>query len=168
MEAFAGLLEEASYVPEYAPIEETLFNMDSPSNQFLSNAQGFDLHGDHIVSEVAHLNALGDGLMKFNRSIGLSPMEMLPVQSLLDSGASRVFVGRRMIERLPATPVIRRHGHVRVRLPNGECLTSAGCIRLLLRLGAWTGVIQAWILDSFDYDLILGLDWLQQVNPDIN
>ena len=25
-----------------------------------------------------------------------------------------------------------------------------------------------WILDSFNYDLILVLDWLQQVNPDIN
>ena len=128
MEAFAGLLEEASYVPEYAPIKETLFNMDSPSNQFLSNAQGFDLHGDHTVSEVAHLNALGDGLMKFNRSIGLSLMEMLPIQSLLDSGASRVFVGRRMIKHLPATLVICWHGHVCVRLPNRKCLTSAGCI----------------------------------------
>ena len=128
MEAFAGLLKEASYVPEYAPIEETLFDMDSPSNQFLSNAQGFDLHGDHIVSEVAHLNALGDGLMKFNRSIGLSLMEMLPIQSLLDSGASRVFIGRRMIERLPATPFIHQHSHVHIRLPNRECLTSAGCI----------------------------------------
>lgn len=106
--------------------------------------------------------------MKFNGSIGLSPTEMLPVQSLLDSGASRVFIGKRMIERLPATLVIRRHGHVRVRLPNGEFLTSAGCTRLLLHLGAWTGVIQAWILDSFNYDLILSLDWLWQVNPDIN
>ena len=168
MEAFAGLLKEASYVPEYAPIEETLFDMDSPSNQFLSDAQGFDLHGDCTVSEVAHLNTLGDGLMKFNGSIGLSPMEMLPVQSLLDSGASRVFIRRRMIKRLPATPVIHQHGHVRVRLPNRECLTSAGCIQLLLHLGAWMRVIQAWILDSFNYDLILGLDWLQQVNPDIN
>ena len=106
MEAFAGLFEEASYVPEYAPIKKTLFNMDSLSNWFLSDAQGFDLYDDHMVSEVAHLNILGDGLMKFNRLIGLSLIEMLPVQSLLDSGASRVFIRRRMIECLPATPVI--------------------------------------------------------------
>ena len=59
MEAFAGLLEEASYVPKYAPIEETLFDMDNPSIWFLSDAQGLDLHSDRTVSESAHLNALG-------------------------------------------------------------------------------------------------------------
>ena len=141
MEALAGMLKEASYVPEYAPIEETLFDMDNPGNRFLSDAQGLDLHSDRMVLEAAYLNTLGDGLMKFNRLIGFSPVEMLPVQSLLDSGASRVFVGKKMIERLPATLVICRHGHMHIRLPNGECLTSDGCIQLLLHLGAWTGVI---------------------------
>lgn len=38
MEAVAGLLKEASYVPKYTPIKKTLFDMDSLSNWFLSDA----------------------------------------------------------------------------------------------------------------------------------
>ena len=128
MEAFAGLLKEAFYIPKYTPIKKILFNMDSPSNQFLSDAQGFNLYDDCTVSEVAYLNILGDGLMKFNGLIGLSLIEILPIQSLLDSGASKVFIRRRMIEHLPAMLVICWHGHIHIRLPNEECLTSAGCI----------------------------------------
>ena len=94
-----------------------------------------------MMSEVAHLNALGDGLMKFNRLIGLSLIEMFLIQSLLNSGASRVFIKRRMIEHLSATPVICQHSHVCIRFPNRECLISAGYIQLLLCLGAWIKVI---------------------------
>lgn len=59
-----------------------------------------------MVSEAAHLNTLGNGLIKFNGLIGLSLMEMLPIQSLLDSGVSRVFISRRIIEHLPVMLVI--------------------------------------------------------------
>ena len=94
-----------------------------------------------MVSEVAHLNVLGNGLMKFNRLIGLSLIEMLPIQSLLDSGASRVFIRRRIIKHLPAMLITHQHSHICVRLLNRKCLTSAGCIQLLLHLVVWTGVI---------------------------
>ena len=66
-------------MPECVPVEEDLFNIDNRFNQFMTEAQGIDLYSDYLVPELAHLNALDDGLMKFNSSLRLSDMEMILV-----------------------------------------------------------------------------------------
>jgi hypothetical protein len=41
-------------------------------------------------------------------------------------------------------------------------------VRIPLKLGDWCCVITPWVLETTEYDVILGRDWLKHVNPTID
>lgn len=148
MEGLAGRLKDTSQVPEdEPPIEEDLLDIDNPRNRVWLQMMGVDPRLDHTEPEVEHLNSMGHGLMKFKGTVGTHRTEMASIQSLLDCRASRVFISRSTINRLPTRPTVQKRKHVSVNLPNGEHMTSPGTVNLL-RMGSWSGVVKAWVLDT--------------------
>jgi hypothetical protein len=116
----------------------------------------------------ASLNVLNDSLTFYRGKIHAGNADPISVRMLLDSGASDTFVSPRVLGKLdgqirvrkPKTPLL-------VTIANGERLETGGYTILLVKIGSWTGRIKAWILPT-DYDMILGRDFLQTENPQID
>ena len=54
-----------------------------------------------------------------------------------------------------------------VRLADGTVMQTRGTMEGLTWIGAWIAVVEYYIL-SLQFDAILGMPWLTQVNPKIN
>ena len=87
---------------------------------------------------------------------------------LLDSGASNTFVSPHTLQRLDRRVQVRKPKiPLLVTIANGERLETDGFVFLLVKIGDWAGRIRAWILPT-EYDIILGRDFLQAENPQID
>ena len=54
-----------------------------------------------------------------------------------------------------------------VRLVDGTVMQTRGTVEGLTQIGAWMAVVEYQVL-SLQFDAILGMPWLTQVNPKIN
>jgi hypothetical protein len=83
---------------------------------------------------------------------------------LLDSGSSNTFVSELTLSRLEC--VIQAIDPVSVKVANGQVIQ---CIKKAKGLGWWcsgrTFHADAFVLLVAAYDMILGMDWLEQFNP---
>ena len=55
-----------------------------------------------------------------------------------------------------------------VRLPNGQKMQVYGAMEIELEMSEWKGKVRAWVLDMHnDFDIILGLQWFMEWEPEI-
>jgi hypothetical protein len=124
--------------------------------------------GQDLSKSQAELNAIGDGLMLYEGQVGSNPKSSVRIRALVDSGASHVFIAKRIANQLPHTTQTSTVEPLVIDLPNGATMHTDTRYTLFVRLGPWTGMITAWAIDTLDYDLILGRKWLQKYQPDID
>jgi hypothetical protein len=100
-----------------------------------------------------------------NRAIHLRALVgKLVLSILVDSSSSHTFLNADMLPRIeitniPATPM-------KVKVSNWNCITSAAEVRnLQWWIRGCTFSTNARVLEFGDYDLIMGMDWLEVHNP---
>jgi transposase InsO family protein len=113
------------------------------------------------------LNVVGAGLLLYHATAGLGDRKA-KTKVLLDSGASNVFCSEQTARALSPECRIPSIKPRSVDLPNGEVMIAQSCYKVPLRIGTWTGVVDAWVLKDLGYDIILGRNWLSEYNPCIN
>ena len=114
------------------------------------------------------LNSLSSSLKFFKGSVGASPSQMMMVKTLLDCGASHSFVSLQVAEKLGNVRWRKLARPVAVELPNGERMETRASCTVLLTLGGWKGRLKVWSLDLPGYDVILGLNFLEENNPQLD
>jgi predicted aspartyl protease len=83
---------------------------------------------------------------------------------LVDSGSSHTFLNASMLERIhcAVTPV----PSMRVKVANGNTMWSNQEVKgLEWWIQGYTFLVDARVLELATYDLILGMDWLEQHSP---
>jgi hypothetical protein len=89
----------------------------------------------------------------------------LSLRMLLDSGADRVYIDRKVASQLGDV----QKGHpIEVKLPNGATEASEAYVTALLQIDKYKFTVRAIVLDLSGYDVVLGLSWLRKVNPSID
>lgn len=111
------------------------------------------------------LNTLGPKVLMLSGTIG-PPEALSKVQFMIDSGASCTYISAKLCWQWKKQ-VIELPKH-RVRLPNGQIVNSTRGVELPISIGTFQSTIYARLLDLSGYDVILGFDWLQQWNPQID
>jgi hypothetical protein len=90
-------------------------------------------------------------------------------KALVDSGATRNFIGNKYV-RNNGIPRQRKEEPLKVHTLEGKLFQNitheTPC--LLVRIGAWKGYVQFHIVELEDDDLVLGMPWLIQANPQID
>lgn len=84
---------------------------------------------------------------------------------LIDSGADRVYVDRKVAQRAGK---IERGRTMVVKLPNGASMATDQYAFVLLQVGSYRFKVEAVVLDLSGYDVVLGLAWLKEANPSID
>ena len=89
--------------------------------------------------------------------------------AMLDSGATGNFISKKLVETMKFDTV-RKSIPTSVRLADGRIMQtiSHSTNRLVLRLGNWDTLVTFDILDIHNFDVIIGVPWLYEHNPDIN
>jgi hypothetical protein len=100
-----------------------------------------------------------------NRVIHLRALVQNQVLSvLLDSGSSHTFINKTFLSRVPCSTSPAKS--MLVKVANRQTMTSSMEVK---NLDWWiqgvTFVVDARVLELAAYDLILGIDWLEQHNP---
>ena len=92
----------------------------------------------------------------------------IPARILIDSGSTQQYVSTAFISKY-SLPVERDDGSPHwVQVANGTYMESTGSVDLTLAMDRYQTRIHAKVLDMPEYDVILGLDWLQTANPVID
>ncbi|QRW11768.1 Retrotransposable element Tf2 protein [Ceratobasidium sp. AG-Ba] len=94
---------------------------------------------------------------------------MDPIPTLVDSGSSKNFLDINFAQnnKIPLTPLVNPQTVIAIdgkELPN-KIKNKA---TLEVEIEGWTFDITFFVMDLGDTDMILGLDWLQEADPDIN
>ncbi|QRV79678.1 Retrotransposable element Tf2 protein [Ceratobasidium sp. AG-Ba] len=94
---------------------------------------------------------------------------MDPIPTLVDSGSSKNFLDINFAQKnkIPLTPLVNPRTVIAIdgkELPN-KIKNKA---TLEVEIEGWTFDITFFVMDLGDTDMILGLDWLQEADPDIN
>lgn len=87
------------------------------------------------------------------------------VRMLMDCGADRVFVSRKIASKIEK---IVRGRELPIGLPDRRIIYSNEYIRLMIEVGSYRLSIHAMVTDLPHYDVILGLTWFESVNPRID
>ena len=53
-------------------------------------------------------------------------------------------------------------------MANGSVVQTAGSVKILLKCGAYRGVVEARVFPGLDKPMILGIPWLRKENPHID
>ena len=53
-------------------------------------------------------------------------------------------------------------------MANGSVVQTVGSIKILLKCGAYRGVVEARVFPGLDKPMILGIPWLRKENPHID
>lgn len=129
-----------------------------------------DIFGDQYQGwydrTVQRLAALDQELFVVKGAVG-PPNKRIKAQFVLDSAASRVYLSAALAKQIPqafhtAMPPAR------IALPNGNVITSSRGVLLPIKIGAHEDQQLARVLDMQEYDVILGLRWFQQYNPQVD
>ena len=88
----------------------------------------------------------------------------MPSRTLVDSGASRSFID----EKLQLHPLLHFIGaYSSLEIANGEIMVSTGIAPNVLisikKIQFWLDLIVVSLME--DFDIVLGKDWLDMVNP---
>ncbi|QRW07203.1 Retrotransposable element Tf2 protein [Ceratobasidium sp. AG-Ba] len=111
-------------------------------------------------------------LKKSEQTASISTMVkgiMDPIPTLVDSGSSKNFLDINFAKNnnIPLTPLVNPRTMIAIdgkELPNKiENKTT-----LEVEIEGWTFDVTFFVMDLGDTDMILGLDWLQEADPDIN
>ncbi|QRW12452.1 Retrotransposable element Tf2 protein [Ceratobasidium sp. AG-Ba] len=94
---------------------------------------------------------------------------MDPISTLVDSGSSKNFLDINFAKNnnIPLTPLVNPRTVIAIdgkELPNKIKNTTT----LEVEIEGWTFDVTFFVMDLGDTDMILGLDWLQEADPDIN
>ncbi|QRW12162.1 Retrotransposable element Tf2 protein [Ceratobasidium sp. AG-Ba] len=94
---------------------------------------------------------------------------MDPIPTLVDSGSSKNFLDINFAQnnKIPLIPLVNPRTVIAIdgkELPN-KIKNKA---TLEVKIEGWTFDITFFVMDLGDTDMILGLDWLQEADPDIN
>ncbi|QRW11207.1 Retrotransposable element Tf2 protein [Ceratobasidium sp. AG-Ba] len=94
---------------------------------------------------------------------------MDPIPTLVDSGSSKNFLDINFVQnnKIPLIPLVNPRTVIAIdgkELPN-KIKNKA---TLEVEIEGWTFDITFFVMDLGDTDMILGLDWLQEADPDIN
>ena len=90
------------------------------------------------------------------------------VSALIDSGASRSFINANLVKSLGVKPLPTAHS-VQVTLADKRVLDASLCLpRVKMKLEGVPTWTTLYVLEDLDDDIILGMDWLERVNPLIN
>ncbi|QRV73374.1 Transposon Tf2-1 polyprotein [Ceratobasidium sp. AG-Ba] len=94
---------------------------------------------------------------------------MDPIPTLVDSGCSKNFLDINFAKNnnIPLTPLVNPRTVIAIdgkELPN----KIKNKTTLEVEIKGWTFDVTFFIMDLGDTDMILGLDWLQDADPDIN
>ena len=147
-------MEHASHVPEV----QVLDPLDATTS----------LDKETPEQSPCKLNSLSSSLKFFRGSVGATPSQMMAVKALLDCGASQSFVSLQMAEKLGNVRWRKLARPLAVELPNGERMETRASCTVLLILGGWKGRLKVWSLDLPGYDVILGLNFLEENNPQLD
>lgn len=91
-----------------------------------------------------------------------------PVRILLDSGADRQYVSQKLVNRIGLDVEPLEFGGEWVQTATGTYAQMPGEANFTLFLGEYRSRVQARVLNMPEFDIILGLAWLREVNPHIN
>ncbi|QRW01159.1 Retrotransposable element Tf2 protein [Ceratobasidium sp. AG-Ba] len=94
---------------------------------------------------------------------------MDPISTLVNSGSSKNFLDINFAKNnnIPLTPLVNPRTVIAIdgkELPN----KIKNKITLEVEIEGWTFDVTFFVMDLGDTDMILGLDWLQEADPDIN
>ncbi|QRV72087.1 Retrotransposable element Tf2 protein [Ceratobasidium sp. AG-Ba] len=94
---------------------------------------------------------------------------MDPISTLVDSGSSKNFLDINFAKNnnIPLIPLVNPRTVIAIdgkELPN----KIKNKITLEVEIEGWTFDVTFFVMDLGDTDMILGLDWLQEADPDIN
>ncbi|QRW04042.1 Retrotransposable element Tf2 protein [Ceratobasidium sp. AG-Ba] len=92
---------------------------------------------------------------------------MDPIPTLVDSGSSKNFLDINFAKKQqPLTPLVNPRTVIAIdgKLPNKIKSKTT----LEVEIEGWTFDVTFFVMDLGDTDMILGLDWLQEADPDIN
>jgi Retroviral aspartyl protease len=91
-----------------------------------------------------------------------------PVYILLDSGADSQYVSTAFIRKAQLTVDTTRNTARWVKVANGDYSQVPGETSFTLKMGGYQSRVTASVLNLSDFDIILGLTWLREVNPVID
>ena len=88
--------------------------------------------------------------------------------ALIDSGASRCFINAKLAKRLGFAP-IHTVNAIQVTLADSRTVNTSLCLpRVKMRMGSVHTWCTLYVLDDLDDDIILGMDWLERENPQMD
>jgi Retroviral aspartyl protease len=91
-----------------------------------------------------------------------------PVNVLLDSGADAQYVSAAFVRKAHLDIDTSRNDVQWVKVANGAYSQIPGEVSFTLFMGQYRSRIIARVLDLPDFEVILGLKWLREVNPDVD
>ncbi|CAA0819856.1 Unknown protein, partial [Striga hermonthica] len=98
---------------------------------------------------------------------GLLSLFHTPVFALFDTGATRSFISAKCLSALGAQGVSTVDA-LEISLASGrKIVTSSLAKNLNIDIGGRALVVDAFVIDMNDFDLILGMDWLARYEADI-
>jgi hypothetical protein len=88
---------------------------------------------------------------------------------LFDSGATHCFVNRAFLLASGTYSTVRSSTTQRVRLASGAIEKCYGCVALTVSVGAYKDVVKCYVLKlNSSIDVILGKNWFDRFNPDVD
>jgi transposase InsO family protein len=104
-------------------------------------------------------------LLEFNGRLGTG-RDTKKVKFLTDCGASHVYMAAKLSCHWPHLECTLPEKSV--TLPDGSEMKSNKGITIPYKIGSFEATLTARVLDLKGYDVILGMDWLREHNPQIN
>lgn len=87
---------------------------------------------------------------------------------LIDSGSSHQYISTNYVHKISLQPTVTTQSPHRVQVANGSYMESEGEVDFTLVFDRYRTRVHARILNTPEYDIILGLDWLRAANPVID
>lgn len=121
--------------------------------------------GSEATSTFAKLNSLFSNQNQLMHFDGMANHR--PANILIDAGASANFLSLSFAKegKIPIHQLTEQRS---VKLPNGQWMEIAGYTFLSVQIQRYTTQLPVFVLPIDEYDLILGVPWLQKENPLIN
>ena len=93
--------------------------------------------------------------------------DRIKAKTLLDTGASSPFISSNFV-RTHNLPRIKLSYAKTMRMANGSPVEITEAVNLIQRIGTHTDQCLHYITPIHNYDIVLGMSWLEEHNPDID
>ena len=92
-----------------------------------------------------------------------------PLKVFIDSGSTSNYISaQECAAKCLRIDLGRACEREELRMANGSVVQTAGSVKILLKCGAYPGVIEARVFLGLDKPMILGIPWLKKENPHID